>query len=119
VKWPQKFVNHVRDSPEVNVFRGIVHDAEKNITANICLDMLQMFAFLEKGRGEGGGGKVLFLLNGASPIHGQELRSHPKLSFSNRWNGRGEQMPWVPQSSIFAQLNSLCVWRFLKTPLLR
>ena len=121
----KKNFKHVRDSLEVNVLRDIVHGAEKNVTANIYLDVLQLFAFLDKGRGDGDGGKDLFLLKGASPQHGQELRSNPKLRFLNRWNGRGEPKPWAPRSSVFSQLNSLCVcvcvcvWRFLKTPLLR
>jgi hypothetical protein len=49
----------VRDSPEVNVL-GIVHGAQKTVMANIYLDMLQLFAFPEEGKEEGGGVKFCF-----------------------------------------------------------
>jgi hypothetical protein len=67
----------VRDSPEVNVLWDIVHGAQKTVTANIYLDMLQLFAFPEEGKEEGGRGNI------------------PKLRFPNRWIGRDVPKPWT------------------------
>ena len=53
---PHKICKHARDSPEVNVLWGMVLGAQKTVTANIYLDMLQLFAFPE----EGGGGTRRF-----------------------------------------------------------
>jgi hypothetical protein len=50
----------VRDSPEVNVLWGIVHGAQTAVMENIYLDMLQLFAFPEEGKGERDRGKILF-----------------------------------------------------------
>jgi len=74
---------------------GIVHGAHKTVTANIYLDMLQLFAFQEEGKEEGGGGKILFLHDGSSPHFGYDLRNIPQLRFPNRWIGIGEPKPWT------------------------
>jgi hypothetical protein len=68
----------VRDSPEINVLCGIVHGAQKTVTVNIYLDMLQLFDFPKEGK-EVGGGKFLFLHDGSSPHLCHDLRNIPKL----------------------------------------
>jgi hypothetical protein len=57
------------------VLWGIVHGAQKTVTVNIYLDMLQLFDFPKEGKEEGGGGKFLFLHDGSSPHLGHDLRN--------------------------------------------
>jgi len=89
---------------------GHSHGAQKTVTANIYLDMLQLFAFPEEGK-EGGGGKILFLHDGSSPHLGHDETSRNSdflISGLEEANQSHGPTKFSPLTTEFFE------WRFLK-----
>ena len=102
----------MRDSPEVNVLWGTVHGAQKTVTANIYLDMLQLFAFPGEGKEEGGGGKILFLHDGSHSTSAMTYETSQNSDFLigglEEANERNGHTKFSPLTTEFFE------WRFLK-----
>ncbi|GBM50384.1 hypothetical protein AVEN_97208-1 [Araneus ventricosus] len=92
-----------RDSSKVNVWCGLMHNkvirpfyfTEKSITANVYLNLLQLFIApqLEEFRPW-----IMFQQDGA-PLHwGSLVRDFLDETFPDRWIGRDGPTPWPPLS---------------------
>lgn len=108
---------HVRDSPKVNVWCGLMYDqvigpfffAEKTINGTIYLDMLEQFLFpqieeIEEQTGE----RVIFMQDGAPPHYLRQVRDTLNNRFPNGWIGRGAPISWPPRSPDLTPMDFFC-----------
>lgn len=104
---PNIIQEHVRDSPKVNVWCGLLHDqvvgpfffAEKTINGIIYLDMLEQFLFPQiEDIEQQAGHRIIFMQDGAPPHHRLDVRDTLNNRFPNGWIGRDAPIPWPPRS---------------------
>lgn len=120
---PNTCVQHVRDSPKVNVFcalsvqkvYGPFFFVEKTIGGFEYLDMLQQWLLpqLEQGMPN-----VIFQQDGAPPHFHNEVRLELNTRLTNRWIGRvgnddKELLPWPPRSPDLTPLDFF-LWGYVK-----
>jgi hypothetical protein len=99
---PHALMEHVRDSPKVNMWCSIMSDRtvgpfifhESTITSAVCLDMLENFVFPQIAEVDG----LIFQQDGAPPHVGATVRTALVERFPGRWIGRGGPINWPPRS---------------------
>jgi len=102
---PRVSLEHVRDSPKVNVFcalskervYGPIFFMESTITGIVYLDMLQEFLIpqLDEDDQEG---RIHFQQDGAPPHYLGKVREYLNTRFPGRWIGRAAPIAWPPCS---------------------
>lgn len=100
---PHATTEHVRDSPKVNVWCGVLEDRiigpfffhEPTVTASTYLDMLEQFVYPQL---EGLQPEIIFQQDGAPPHWALIVRASLDAEFPNRWIGRDGPIPWPPRS---------------------
>jgi hypothetical protein len=117
---PRVFLEHVRDSPKVDVFCALIKERvygpflfmETTITGIVYLDMLQQFLFpqLEEDDQEG---RIHFQQGGAPPHCLGEVREYLSTRFPGRWIGRTSPIAWAPRSQELTHLEFF-LWWFVK-----
>lgn len=115
---PHVIREHVRDSPKVNVWCGLMHSriigpfffAESTVTANVYLDMLEQFATpqLQDLQPD-----VIFQQDGAPPHWGINVRNFLDTTFPGRWIGRDGPTCWLPRSLDITSLDFF-LWGYVK-----
>lgn len=119
---PNEIHEHVRDSPKLNVWCGLLNDrvvgpfffAERTITGIIYLDMLELFVFPQIDEIEQQTGKrVIFMQDGAPPHYHLEVRNTLNARFPNGWIGRDAPIPWPPRSPDITPLDFF-FWGYIK-----
>jgi hypothetical protein len=99
---PHALMEHVRDSPKVNVWCGIMSDRivgpfffhESTITSAVHLDILQNFVFPQTAEVD----CLIFQQDGAPPHFGAIVRTALDERFLGRWIGRRGPINWPPRS---------------------
>lgn len=119
---PNNVQEHVRDSPKLNVWCGLLYDkvigpfffAEKTINGIVYLDMLEQFLFpqLEDIEAQGGE-RVILMQDGAPPHYLQLVRDTLNNKFPNGWIGRGAPIAWPPRSPDLTPLDFF-LWGYVK-----
>jgi hypothetical protein len=102
---PDALMEHVRDSPKVNVWCSIMSDRivgpfffhESTITSAVCLDTLENFVFPQIAEVDG----LIFQQDGAPPHFGAIVRTALVERFHGRRIGRGGPINWPPRSPDF------------------
>jgi hypothetical protein len=100
---PHSVMEHVRDSPKVNVWCGVMCNtiigpfffAEKIVTGSSYLDMLQLYAFPQLEHLQP---NVFFHQDGAPPHWSLDVRRALNSTFPGRWMGRDGPTDWPPRS---------------------
>ena len=122
---PNRLHESQRDTPKVNVWIGITKSklygpfmfAERTITGEIYLDMLQQY--LEPQLiSDGIIDTVVYQQDGAPPHFATIVRNYLNETFPDRWIGRGSQRLWAPRSPDLNPLDFF-VWGFLKSKVYR
>jgi ribosomal protein S18 acetylase RimI-like enzyme len=101
-KNPHAQMEHVRDSPKVNVWCDIMSGRivgpfffhESTITSAVYLDMLENFVFPQIAEVDG----LIFQQDGAPPHFGAIVHTALDERFRSRWIGRGGPINWPPRS---------------------
>jgi hypothetical protein len=118
----QKILNspeeHIRDSPKVKVWCGLLHDRvigpfffhEPTVTSDTYLDMLQHFVYPQLEELQP---RIIFQQDGAPPHWAKIVRNSLKDKFENRWIGRGGPIPWPPRSPDITPCDFF-LWGFVK-----
>jgi hypothetical protein len=114
---PHVHMEHVRDSPKVNVLCGIMSDRivgpfffhESTITSAVYLDVLENFVFPQIAEVDG----LIFQQDGAPPHFGAIVRTALDERFPGRWIGRGGPINWPPQSPDLTPMD-LFFWGYIK-----
>jgi hypothetical protein len=70
----------------------------KTVTANICLDMLQLFVFVQIHGIEQDEGEILFQQKGVPSHFSHEVRNAVNVRYPNRWIRRAGRKQWPPRS---------------------
>ena len=117
---PRVSLEHVRDSPKVNVFCALSKERvygpfffmETTITGIVYLDMLQEFLIpqLDEDDQEG---RIHFQQDGAPPHYLGEVREYLNTRFPGRWIGRAAPIAWPPRSPDLTPLDFF-LWGFVK-----
>ncbi|GBM91195.1 hypothetical protein AVEN_184531-1 [Araneus ventricosus] len=92
-----------RDSSKGNVWRGLMPNkvigpfffTEKSITANVYLDLLQLFIAPQLEEFQPW---IMFQQDGAPPHWDSLVRDFLDEIFQDRWIGRDGPTPWLPRS---------------------
>lgn len=103
---PKAYVEHVRDSPKVNVFCAISREAvygpffftETTVTGMIYLDMLQLWLMPQLLNND-----FIFQQDGCPAHYHNEVRQYLNTELPRRWIGRASEedqhiMLWPPRS---------------------
>ncbi|PNF19071.1 hypothetical protein B7P43_G11300 [Cryptotermes secundus] len=116
---PCVYLEHVRDSPKVNVFCTLSKERvyghfffmETTITGIVYLDMLQesLIPQLDEDDQEG---RIHFQQDGTPP-HYHEVREYLNTHFQGRWIGRAAPIAWPPLSPDLTRLDFF-LWGFVK-----
>ena len=117
---PHLHLQHVRDSPKVNVFcalsktkvYGPFFFQEKTINGFVYLDMLENFLIPQIDEDDQEG-EIQFQQDGAPPHYLKNVRDFLDLRFPGRWIGRGGPTSWPPRSPDLTPLDFF-LWGFLK-----
>jgi len=98
---PHMVIEHIRDSPKVNVWCGLLHDrlvgpfffAEDTVTSTIYMNMLEGFAFpqIEDLQPD-----IIFQQDGAPPHWALVVRAVLNENIPGRWVGRDGPTVWPP-----------------------
>lgn len=115
---PHAFIEHVRDSPKVTVWCGLLENQiigpfffqEDTVTGNIYLDMLENFAVPQIAAMQP---TIIFQQDGAPPHWSLEVRKFLNDTFPHRWIGRGGPIPWPPRSPDITPLDFF-LWGYVK-----
>lgn len=117
---PHVIIEHVRDSPKVNVFCAVSHFKvygpfffmEKTINGGVYLDMLEHFLIPQINQDEQ---QVPFYFqqDGAPPHFHGEVRAFLDNRFQRRWIGRAGPIAWPPRSPDLTPLDFF-LWGFIK-----
>lgn len=115
---PQDFIQKERDSPKVNVWCGLMHNrivgpfffAEPTITANVYLDMLELYVEPQLRPFQPW---IVFQQDGAPPHWGLVVRDFLNDNFPDRWIGRDGPTPWPPRSPDITPLDFF-LWGYIK-----
>ena len=117
---PRVSLEHVRDSPKVNVFCALSRERvygpfffmETTITGIVYLDTLQEFLIpqLDENDQEG---RIHFQQDGAPPHYLGEVREYLNTRFPGRWIGRAAPIAWPPRSPDLTPLDFF-LWGFVK-----
>jgi len=117
---PRVSLEHVRDSPKVNVFCALSKERvygpfffmETTITGIVYLDMLQEFLIpqLDEDDQEG---RIHFQQDGAPPHYLGEVREYLNTRFPGRGIGRAAPIAWPPRSLDLTPLDFF-LWGFVK-----
>lgn len=115
---PHYVVEHIRDSPKVNVWCGLLHNtvigpfffSENSVTADIYLDMLQLFVIPQLSDLQP---NVIFQQDGAPPHWGLCVRDFLNETFPDRWIGRDGPTPWPPRTPDITPLDFF-LWGYVK-----
>ncbi|KAJ4449078.1 hypothetical protein ANN_00473 [Periplaneta americana] len=114
---PSVVIEHQRDSPKWNVWCGIMRDriigAEKTVTANTYLDMLQLYAVPQLPDG------AIFQQDGAPPHFANMVRTFLDEQFPARWIGRGSPYITWPARSPDLTPPDFFLWGFVKDQVYR
>ncbi|KFM73496.1 hypothetical protein X975_18609, partial [Stegodyphus mimosarum] len=120
---PHEYREAQRDSRNVNVWRGLMHDrviglfffTEKTASSVVYLDTLGNFVFsqLEELQPH-----VFLQQDGAPPHWSTIIRSSLNDHFTGRWIGRGGPVPWPPRSPDITPLD-IFLWGFVKDKVYR
>lgn len=118
---PRVVIEHQRDSPKRNVWCGIMRDriigpyffAEKTVTANTYLDMLQLYAVPQLPDG------AIFQQDGAPPHFANMVRTFLDEQFPARWIGRGSPYITWPARSPDLTPPDFFLWGFVKDQVYR
>lgn len=100
---PHVVQEHIRDSPKVNVWCGLMKDMiigpfffiEPTVTGITYLDMLEQYAFPQIAHKQP---DIIFQQDGAPPHWSNIVRTALNNAFPNRWIGRGGPIAWPPRS---------------------
>jgi hypothetical protein len=114
---PHALMEHVRDSPNVNVWCGIMSDRtvgpfffhKITITSAVYLDMLENFVFPQIAEVDG----LIFQQDGTPPHFGAIVRTALDERFPGRWIGREGPINW-PQRSPDLTPMDLFFWGYIK-----
>ena len=114
---PYAIIEHVRDSPKVNVWCGIMCDriigpfffAERTVNGVIYLDMLEQFVIPQLELQP----QVIFQQDGAPPHWSLMVRRFLDQTFPDRWMGRDGPMLWPPRSPDLTPLDFF-LWGYVK-----
>lgn len=120
---PHSFVQHVRDSPKLNVFcavskfkvYGPFFFAEQSITGNIYLGMLENWLMPQL---ETDSVDFIFQQDGAPPHFHLDVRDYLNTRLRNRWIGRignhdHDLLPWPPRSPDLTPCDFF-IWGYVK-----
>ncbi|GBM38955.1 hypothetical protein AVEN_271064-1 [Araneus ventricosus] len=107
-----------RDSPKVNVWCDLMHNkviepfffTEKNITANVYLDLLQLFITPQLEEFQP---CITFQQDGAPPHWGSLVQNFLDETFPDLWIGRDGPTPWHPRSPGITPLEFF-FWGYIK-----
>jgi hypothetical protein len=113
---PHQVVEHVRDSPKVNVFCAVHRTqvyrpfffAEATVTGHVYLDMLEHFLVTQLDENN-----VIWQQDGALPHYHRDVTWHLNQKFPERWIGRGGYIPWPPRSPNLTPMD-FSFWGFVK-----
>ncbi|PNF39058.1 hypothetical protein B7P43_G04850, partial [Cryptotermes secundus] len=117
---PRVFLEHVRDSPKVNMFcvlskervYGPFFFMETTITGIVYLDMLQEFLIPQSDEDDQEG-HIHFQQDGTPPHYLGEVRLYLNTRFSGRWIGRAAPTAWPPRSPDLTPLDFF-LWGFVE-----
>lgn len=106
---------HERDTPKVNVWLGLKHNAvigpfffiEQTVTGHIYLDMLQNFAVPQMPE------QIIFQQDGAPAHYHNDVRDFLNEQFPGSWIGRGGPIAWPARSPDLTPLDFFA-WGFIK-----
>jgi hypothetical protein len=109
---------HERDSPKVNVWCDLMHDriispfffAEKTVTANVYLDMLEQFVISQLREQLP---NIMLQQDGAPPHWSLLVRKCLDRHFPGRWIGRDEPIAWPLWSPDITPLDFF-MWGYVK-----
>ncbi|PNF42433.1 hypothetical protein B7P43_G10117, partial [Cryptotermes secundus] len=116
---PRVSLEHVRDSPKVNVFCALSKERvygpffmERTITGIVYLDMLQEFLIpqLDEDDQEG---RIHFQQDGASPHYLGEVHEYLNTCFPGQWIGRAAPIAWPPRPPDLNPMDFF-LWGFVK-----
>ena len=115
---PHVYHEHVRDSPKVNVWCGLMKNRiigpfffhEKSITGPVYQDMLEQFVYPQVADLQP---QVIFQQDGAPPHWSLDVRNSLTESFPDRWIGRGGPISWPPRSPDITPLDFF-LWGYVK-----
>lgn len=115
---PQALREHMRDSPKVNVWCGLMINRivgpfffqEPTVDGAIYLDMLEQFAVPQITDLQP---NVMFQQDGAPPHWSLDVRTFLNDTFPQRWIGRGGPIPWPPRSPDITPLDFF-LWGYVK-----
>jgi hypothetical protein len=106
---PHALMEHVRDSPKVSVWFGIMLDRivgpfffhESTITSAVYLDMLENFVFPQIAEVD----SLIFQQDGAPHHFGAIVCTALDKRFPGRWIARGGPINWPPWSPDFTRMD--------------
>lgn len=115
---PHSTMEHLRDSPKVNVWCGLMCDtiigpfffAEMTVTGTTYLDMLEQYAFPQVEHLQP---NLLFQQDGAPPHWSLDVRRALDATFPGRWVGRDGPIRWPPRSPDITPLDFF-LWGYVK-----
>lgn len=120
---PHATVEHIRNSPKVNVFcavsrlkvYGPFFFCEKTVTGHVYLDMLENWLMPQL---EADSDDFIFQQDGAPPHFHHDVREFLNTTLENRWIGRGgaddlQFMSWPPRSPDLTPCDFF-VWGYVK-----
>ena len=115
---PHMVMEHIRDSPKVNVWCGLLHDrllspffiAEDTVTSTIYMNMLEGFAFPHI---EDLQPNIIFQQDDALPHWALVLRAILNEKFPGRWISQDGPTAWPPRSPEITPLDFF-LWGFVK-----
>lgn len=118
---PRETLEHVRDSPKVNVFcamskfkvYGPFFFMERNVNGVIYLDMLENFLIPQLDEDEQHAVPFYYQQDGAPPHFLTEVRDFLDGRFPGRWIGRAGPIAWPPRSPDLTPLDFF-LWGFIK-----
>jgi hypothetical protein len=105
-KNPRVFLEHVHDSPRVNVFCALSRQraygpfffVETMITGIVYLDMLQQFVIPQLDEDDQEGARICLQQEGAPPHYLGEVRKYLNTRLPGRWIVRAALITWLPRS---------------------
>lgn len=115
---PHAIREHIRDSPKVNVWCGLLQDkiigpfffVEGTITGNVYQDMLELYAIPQLDDRQP---TIVFQHDGAPPHWSISVRTLLNEVFPGRWIGRGGPLSWPPRSPDITPLDFF-LWGYVK-----
>jgi hypothetical protein len=110
IEFPHVVREHMRDSPKVNVWCGLMHDQvigpfffqEQTVNMYTYLDMLRLYAIPQFEQLQP---HIILQQDGAPPRWFLQVSSCLDRTFLGRWIGRDSPMPWPPCSPDITPFN--------------